>query len=124
MVMIFLFQYYLYNQDFDQIVLTAVCKIQKNHRNDNSALTLLLPYATADYTNNIERFLNLYNEVEISEKAFKAHPKAVIQIRNEEMVEKADLIICYIEHDSGGAYKTIQYAVKQNKSIINLAEFL
>ena len=38
------------------------------------------------------------------------------------MVDRADLIICYIENKNSDAYKTIQYAKKQNKNIINLAE--
>ena len=46
------------------------------------------------------------------------------QIRNREMVDRADLVICYIEHKEGGAYKTIKYASEQNKPIINLADFV
>lgn len=38
------------------------------------------------------------------------------------MVDRADLIVCYIEHNEGGAYQTVQYAKKQDKKIINLAE--
>jgi len=44
-----------------------------------------------------------------------------MNIRNREMVERADLIICYIEHNRGGAYQAIQYAEKRGKTIINLA---
>ncbi len=42
------------------------------------------------------------------------------QIRNREMVDRADLIICYIEHNEGGAYKTVQYALMMGKTVINL----
>ena len=38
------------------------------------------------------------------------------------MVDRADLVICYIEHNEGGAYKTVKYASEQNKPIINLAD--
>ena len=38
------------------------------------------------------------------------------------MVDKADLIICFIEENTGGAWQTIQYAIAQEKNIINLAE--
>ena len=37
------------------------------------------------------------------------------------MVDRADLIVCCIDREYGGAYQTIQYAQKQNKKIINLA---
>lgn len=38
------------------------------------------------------------------------------------MVDRADLIICYVENKSGGAYKAMRYAEKQGKRIINLAD--
>lgn len=38
------------------------------------------------------------------------------------MAEQADLILCYIERESGGAYKAVQYAKKLGKEVINLAE--
>ena len=42
------------------------------------------------------------------------------QIRNREMEDRADLVICYIEHKEGGAYKTVQYALMMGKTVINL----
>lgn len=42
------------------------------------------------------------------------------QIRNREMVDRADLVICYIEHKEGGAYKTVQYALMMGKTVIYL----
>ena len=51
-----------------------------------------------------------------------AHPKLAIPKRNEWMVEQADLVICYIEREIGGAYKAVQYADKLGKEVINLAE--
>ena len=38
------------------------------------------------------------------------------------MVERADLIICYIEHEKGGAWQTVDYAMKQGKAVINLSD--
>ena len=40
------------------------------------------------------------------------------------MVDRSDLVVCYVDHESGGAYKTIQYAEKREKKIINVAEAL
>lgn len=110
------------NGDFDRCASSAILRVRKNVRADNSALVLMLPYATAEYLNNEEYFNGYYTDVEISYKASIAHPKAAIQIRNREMVNRADLIICYVEENSGGAYKTVQYAEKVSKTIINLAE--
>lgn len=110
------------NGEFDQYASSTVLRVRKNVRNDNSALVLVLPYPTSEYLNNEESFYEYYTDVEISYAASVAHPKSAIQIRNREMVDRADLIICYIEEKHGGAYRTIQYAKKQRKNIINLAE--
>ena len=110
------------NGDFDRCISSTVLRVRKNYRNDNSSLVLMLPYPTAEYLNNEEYFHDYYTDVEISYKASKSHPKSSIQIRNREMVDIADLVICYIEHNEGGAYKTVKYATEQNKPIINLAD--
>ena len=109
------------NGDFDQCVSSSVLRVRKSHRDDNSALVLVLPYPTAEYLNNENYFYDYYTDVEISHAASVAHPKSAIQIRNREMVDRADLIICYIEHEEGGAWQTVEYAMKQGKAVINLA---
>ena len=38
------------------------------------------------------------------------------------MVEQADLFICYVEREEGGAYTALKYAKKLEKEVINLAE--
>ena len=65
-----------------------------------------------------------YNEIEISYTAAKAHPKSAFQMRNRELVDRADLVICYIENKEGGAWQTIKYAKEKEKNIINLAEYM
>lgn len=92
------------NGEFDQCVVSSVIRVQKNFRDDNSSLVLVLPYPTVEYTNNKKHFEKYYSEIEVSYAASKAHPKSSIQIRNREMIDKANLIICYIEHNQGGAY--------------------
>lgn len=108
------------NGDFDRCVSSAVLRVRKNYRDGNSSLVLMLPYPTAEYLNNEEYFHRFYTDVEISYKASKAYPKAAIQIRNREMVDRADLVICYIEENVGGAWKTVQYAIAKGKDIIKL----
>ena len=108
--------------DFDQLASSAVLRIRKRFRDDNSSLVLVLPYARAEYLNNEESYHDYYSDVEISYEASKAHPKAAIQIRNREMVDRADLILCYIERENGGAWQTIQYAIQQGKMVINLSQ--
>lgn len=112
------------NGDFDQCVSSSVLRVRKNHRDDNSALVLVLPYPTAEYLNNENYFHDYYTDIEISHAASVAHPKSAIQIRNREMVDRADLVICHIENKEGGAWQTIKYAMEKEKNIINLAEYM
>lgn len=108
------------NGEFDQLVSSAVLRCKKQFRDDNSSLVLVLPYVTAEYLNNQEEFECYYDDVKVSERASKVDPKSAIQIRNREMIDRADLIICYIEHKSGGAYQSLRYAQKQGKRIVYL----
>ncbi|MBR5121065.1 MAG: hypothetical protein IKU89_00805 [Oscillospiraceae bacterium] len=111
------------NGDFDQCVSSSVRRVRKNYRDDNSSLVLVLPYATSEYLNNIDYFKDYYNEIEISYTASKSHHKSAIQIRNREMVDRADLIICYVEDKNGGAWQTVKYAIDTEKNVINLANY-
>ncbi len=110
------------NGDFDQMVSSTVLRMKRNVRDDNSALRLVLPYPTAEFENNEDSFYNYYDEIEICDESTKAHFKGAMQIRNRSMVDRADLVVCYIERKEGGAFQTIQYAVKQGANIINLNE--
>ncbi len=112
------------NGEFDQLVSSTVRRLKRTYRNDNSSLCLMLPYVTAEYRNNQESFEGYYDSVEVSCEASKAHPKAALQVRNREMINRADLVICYIEHETGGAYQTIQYAKRNGKVVVNLVEEL
>ena len=112
------------NGEFDQCASSTVLRVRKNVRDDNSALVLMLPYPTAEYLNNEEYFHDYYTDVEISYEASKAHPKYAIQIRNREMVDRADIIICYIEENQGGAWQTINYAINKGKTVLNIAEHI
>lgn len=47
-----------------------------------------------------------------------------ISRRNRWMVEQADVIICYIVRDWGGAVKAVEYAERKGKSIYNIAKSL
>ena len=44
--------------------------------------------------------------------------------RNEWMIRNSDIIIAYITHNFGGAYKGVEYAKRIGKRVINLCEFL
>lgn len=108
--------------EFDKMAAAAVVRAKKQYNYSNIFLILVLPYSRAEFTNNEQAFLEYYDEVEICEKLASAYFKAAIQIRNRAMVDRSDMVISCIQHQSGGAYKTIKYAEKIGKTIINIAE--
>ena len=110
------------NGDFDQLVSSTIRRMKREFRDDNCSHILVLPYNTSEFQNNEESFAEYYDEIEICPESHAAHFKAAMQIRNRSMVDRSDLVICYVERDSGGAYQTMQYALKQEKKVINLAE--
>lgn len=112
------------NGDFDFIVSSAILRIRKEYYEHNSSLVLILPYMIAEYRDNIKTFSEYYDEIEISLEASNAHYKSAIRIRNKEMVDRSDLVICYVENSRGGAYNALCYAQKKNKVVINLFDFL
>ncbi len=105
---------------FDLLVSSIVRQASGDHA--NSSLVLIMPYIKAEFRNNKESFLNYYDDIEICFESSQAHFKRAIQIRNQIMVDRSDLVVCCIQHKSGGAYKTVQYAQKQNCKIINIAD--
>ncbi len=108
--------------DFDQIVSSTVKRIKRDVCDCNSSLIWVMPYPKAEYSNNQDNFEEYYDEIEVCYESSKAHPKSAIQIRNQTMVDRSDLVIFYVETTSGGAYQTMKYADKQCKNIINILE--
>lgn len=101
--------------EFDEFAASVIKRAQKKIRDDNSIMILTLPYSNKD----IEYYEDYYDEIIIPDIG-RAHPKNAITLRNRWMVDTADLIIAYVERVSGGAYKAILYAEKQQKTVLNL----
>lgn len=108
--------------EFDQCVSSTIIRTKRLYRNDNSSLVLVLPYMRAEYSNNVDSFEEYYDEIEVCEESANAHFKGAIQKRNRAMVDRSDLVVVYIERESGGAYQTMKYAVSQEKQVINIYE--
>ncbi len=108
--------------NFDILASAAIKRAINSYSYGNTHFTLVLPYLKAEYRDNKEYFLDYYDEVEVCEESAKAHFKSTIQVRNRNLVDRSDLVVCCIQHKSGGAYQTIQYAKKQGKKVVNLSE--
>ena len=108
--------------EFDLLTASAIRRAVKQYGYGNTLIILVLPYMKAEYRDNKQYYLSYYDEVEICSKSSDAHYKSAIQVRNRCMVDRSDLVVCCIQHKSGAAYKTVQYAEKQGKQVRNLAD--
>ena len=106
--------------EFDILAASVVKRVKKQMDYANCSLIWVLPYMKAEFRDNEKNYLEYYDDVEVCEQSSKAHYKSAMQIRNKAMVDRSDLVICCIQHKSGGAYKTVQYAEKQDKNIFDL----
>ncbi|MGN0797493.1 MAG: hypothetical protein ACI4M5_04725 [Christensenellales bacterium] len=87
--------------------------------NPKSKIVFVTPYLHKNYTK-----LNLKNNYdEIIYPNLESVPlRLAIVKRNQWMVDRADIVIAYVDHKWGGAYKTYAYAIKRRKKIYNFAE--
>ena len=105
--------------DFDALAYDCCKKYQATH--PRVSLIFISPYITLSYQKTHlayqkERYDGiLYPEIEDKPLRF------AIVYRNRWMVDKADVVICGIAHDWGGAYKTYRYAKKKGKEIYNIS---
>ena len=108
--------------EFDQLVASTVRRCKRAIRDDNSALILVLPYATAEYRNNEQSFHEYYDEIEICTESAEKHFKSAHQTRNRSMVDRSDLVVFCVQRPCGGAYQTMRYASKLGLKSIHLPE--
>lgn len=108
------------DREFDQLVSSAIRRCKREYRSDNSSHIWVLPYVTAEFRDNEESFRDYYDEIEVCEAAAECHYKNAYKTRNRAMVDRSDLVVFCIQHESGGAWQTMKYAKKQGKACINL----
>ena len=106
------------NGEFDEFVASVIKRVRKKFGTDNNDMTLVLPYSVAD----IKYYELYYDNIIIPENVYGVHPKSAITLRNKWMIERSDLVICYVKRNKGGAYNALKYAEKLGKEIINLCE--
>lgn len=107
--------------EFDLLASSVIKRAIRSYGYGNTYFTLVLPYIKAEYRDNNKSYLDYYDDVEICAESAEAHYKSAIQIRNRNMVDRSNLVVFFIQRNSGGAYQTMQYALKQGKRIINLS---
>ena len=106
--------------DFDEFAYICCKKYQKTH--PNVSLLFITPYMTATYQQNYLKYQKTRYDGIIYPEIETVPPRFAISKRNQWMVEKADCVAVYIDHDWGGAYATYQYAKRKGKSIFHLGK--
>ena len=107
--------------DFDNIC-ASVCHSIKN-KVKNCEIIFITPYLTEAKQRKIKAVDNLkiYDST-IYPPIENTPPRYAIIKRNEWMIDQADIIIAYVNHEFGGAFTALQYATKRKKTILNLAK--
>ena len=109
--------------EYDLLYSSVIRRVKRKLDYGNSRLILVLPYMKSEYRDNEDSYLNYYDEVEICEDSSMTHFKGAIQVRNRSMVDRSDLVVCCIQRKSGGAFGTVQYALRQGKEVINIGNY-
>lgn len=104
--------------DFDHLCAEVCRALQKE--NVHCEIVFVTPYIISSqkpgHTDVSKYDSVLYPPLE------KVPPRLAILRRNKWMIEQSDLVISYVLYGYGGAYTGLQYAMKKQKRIINLAE--
>lgn len=112
------------NGDFDIMATTIIKRAQKRNFDYNSSLIWVMPYQTSYYLKNSKYLENYYDQIEICNKSSSVYFKQAFQKRNQYIIDRANLLICYVERKDGGAYQAMQYALKTHKEVINLYNYI
>ena len=103
--------------DFDSLCLRTLRELKKEFQ--DIELIFITPYLDKNYS-KLEYAKYHYDDI-IFPPLESVPRKFAILKRNEWMVEEADLVIAYVKYSWGGAAKSLEYAKRKNKPIINLA---
>ena len=100
---------------FDTFARNCCLEFKKVH--EDAKVILVTPYITLN--KNLEAFSKECDEV-LYPSLESVPPRYAISARNRWMADKADIVICYVNHAWGGAYAACKYCVTKGKKLINL----
>ena len=107
--------------EFDSKCASAVRTVRHRFREKRLHLVLVLPYMTNRVNTDKNYFETEYDDVMIPIGLADIYPKAAIRKRNRWMVDRSDILLACVYRDFGGAYDTMQYALRKGVKVINLS---
>jgi uncharacterized phage-like protein YoqJ len=105
---------------FDSFARECCQNYQSEH--PHAKLVLITPYMTIEHQKNHLAYQKDYYDAIVYPEIEDKPLKFAISYRNKWMAEQADLVIAYVNHNSGGAWQTYQHAKRKKKTIINLGK--
>ncbi len=103
--------------DFDSLCLRTLRALKNDF--PDIKLVFITPYLDKNYS-KLQSAKYYYDDI-IFPPIESVPRKFAILKRNEWMVNSADLVIAYVKYSWGGAVKTLEYAKKRKRQIINFA---
>jgi len=104
--------------DFDGLAASVCLALKKEH--PHIEVCLVLPYYRPHIDDYTQQRYNRFDSVITPTLEDTPYRYRIVKA-NQYMVDQADIVIAYVR-SSGGATKTLQYAHRKGKNIINLAE--
>lgn len=106
--------------NFDWIVRKVLLEIKKENR------LIYVCYVSAYNPDKFAKmrlqWLEEHFEIIYPNEAADGPQRFAIKRRNKYIIENADIFVCYVEYETGGAYTALKFAQKLDKKIINLAK--
>ena len=103
---------------FDEIAGEVISQVIRRSAYHTALLIMVLPYSRSEFCN--PEYLRQYNQIEICPESSQVHVKEAFLIRNMQMVDRSDMIICCMEHQQGGTFRAVYYAGRKGRNIVNL----
>lgn len=109
--------------DFDKICACACMELKKDFT--GIEVVYVAPYFGLSEQSKIKDMQRQgFCDTSIYPPIENTPPKIAITKRNEWMITRSDLIIAYINHHYGGAYKSVQFARRKKKKVINVFDIV
>lgn len=104
--------------DFDAIAASVCLALKKEH--PHIEVCLVLPYYRPHIDDYTQQRYNRFDSIITPPLEDTPYRYRIVKA-NQYTVDQADIVIAYVR-SNGGATKTLQYAHRKGKNIINLAE--
>ncbi len=108
---------------FDTLAAIAVLKAKKKHPHVRLELVLPCPSQTQNWaTADVALYQKILKRADGHRYVSDVYYNGVLQLRNDQLVDGADVCIAYLEHSRGGSAYTSARAIRLGLDFINLAD--